>query len=74
MAKAKKLVVAVFEKPDNCHNCPCIHTSDSPIVDDYCSLRLYNGFWNDEDNIVPYSASDPIPDWCPLTDVKFVPG
>lgn len=64
MAKAPKLVVAVFEKPTECRECPCALMSPRYNVD-ICQLA-------NKRIVIPVVVGDcAIPDWCPLTDVEF---
>ena len=61
VAKAKKLVVAVFEKPTKCRECPC-YAGSPGYQSDVCALR---------NKIIDRYDPNPIPDWCPLTDVNL---
>lgn len=64
MAKAPELVVAVFEKPIECRECPCYAGSPRYYLD-ICQLA------NKRIEIPVVVGACVIPDWCPLTDVKF---
>lgn len=54
-------VVAVFEKPKICRECPCVGIPE--YDNDYCML-------DEDEREIPLAYNDPIPDWCPLIDVK----
>lgn len=63
MAKAPDLVVAVFKKPTECRECPCYGGSARHLMD-HCNLA-------NKSLVYDWAGDSTIPDWCPLTDVKF---
>ena len=65
MAKAKKFVVAVFEKPTECRECPCSLMSPGYHID-ICQLAKRRI------EIPVVVGACVIPEWCPLVDVKDI--
>ena len=73
-------VAAVFDKPEHCEYCPCVHVrfvGMKPVA--RCMLRVNElmAGWNKESDLDLTvcdidKITDPIPEWCPLTPLTVI--
>jgi hypothetical protein len=75
----KRKVAAIFDKPETCHDCPCVCLCEDGTS--FCTLyRKYiiansvtlSSFVGNVKKANIYDIDGSIPEWCPLQDLTVI--